>query len=57
MGLDGAGKTTLLYKVKLGEVVTTTYTVGFNAETLECVPHTHTHIPAGASEFYRTSTP
>jgi len=31
-GLDAAGKTTLLYKLKLGEVVTTIPTIGFNVE-------------------------
>ena len=35
VGLDAAGKTTILYKLKLGEVVTTTPTVGFNVETVE----------------------
>ncbi|XP_002731162.1 uncharacterized protein LOC100371958 [Saccoglossus kowalevskii] len=35
MGLDAAGKTTLLYKLKLGEVVTTIPTIGFNVETVE----------------------
>ena len=34
LGLDGAGKTTLLYQLKLGEVVTTIPTVGFNVETI-----------------------
>lgn len=34
VGLDGAGKTTILYKLKLGEVVTTIPTIGFNVETL-----------------------
>lgn len=34
-GLDAAGKTTLLYRLKLGEVVTTIPTIGFNVETLE----------------------
>ena len=33
-GLDAAGKTTILYKMKLGEVVTTIPTIGFNVETL-----------------------
>ncbi len=28
VGLDAAGKTTILYKLKLGEVVTTTPTIG-----------------------------
>ena len=35
VGLDAAGKTTILYKMKLGEVVTTIPTIGFNVETLE----------------------
>merc|ERR1711904_338039 len=34
-GLDAAGKTTMLYKLKLGEVVTTIPTWGFNVETVE----------------------
>merc|ERR1711990_782280 len=32
---DAAGKTTILYKLKLGEVVTTIPTIGFNVETVE----------------------
>merc|ERR1719473_1563435 len=35
VGLDAAGKTTILYKLKLGEVVTTLPTVGFNVETVQ----------------------
>mmetsp|Transcript_73733 Transcript_73733/g.194452 ORF Transcript_73733/g.194452 Transcript_73733/m.194452 type:complete len:183 (+) Transcript_73733:59-607(+) len=35
VGLDAAGKTTILYKLKLGEVVTTIPTVGFNVEVVE----------------------
>ena len=35
VGLDGAGKTTILYKLKLGEVVTTIPTIGFNVELVE----------------------
>merc|ERR1712241_645189 len=35
VGLDAAGKTTILYKFKLGEVVTTMGTIGFNVETVE----------------------
>uniref|UniRef100_A0A673NEL3 ADP-ribosylation factor n=1 Tax=Sinocyclocheilus rhinocerous TaxID=307959 RepID=A0A673NEL3_9TELE len=34
-GLDAAGKTTILYKLKLGEIVTTIPTIGFNVETGE----------------------
>ncbi|KAK2092302.1 ADP-ribosylation factor 4 [Saguinus oedipus] len=30
VGLDAAGKTTILYKLKLGEIVTTIPTIGFN---------------------------
>nr|XP_055040069.1 ADP-ribosylation factor 1-like 2 isoform X2 [Misgurnus anguillicaudatus] len=35
LGLDAAGKTTVLYKLKVGEVVTTIPTIGFNVETVE----------------------
>ena len=35
LGLDAAGKTTILYKLKLGEIVTTIPTIGFNVETVE----------------------
>ncbi|ROT64073.1 ADP-ribosylation factor [Penaeus vannamei] len=35
LGLDAAGKTTILYKLKLGEVVSTIPTIGFNVETVE----------------------
>jgi hypothetical protein len=34
VGLDGAGKTVIQYKLKLGEVVCTIPTIGFNVETL-----------------------
>lgn len=34
VGLDAAGKTTILYKLKLGEMVTTIPTIGFNVETV-----------------------
>lgn len=30
LGLDGAGKTTTLYALKLGEVIKTIPTIGFN---------------------------
>ena len=33
MSLDAAGKTTILYKMKLGEVITTIPTIGFNVES------------------------
>jgi len=35
LGLDAAGKTTVLYKLKLGELVTTIPTIGFNVETVK----------------------
>ncbi|XP_074278871.1 ADP-ribosylation factor 1-like isoform X1 [Silene latifolia] len=35
VGLDASGKTTILYKLKLGEVVRTLPTIGFNVETVE----------------------
>lgn len=35
LGLDNAGKTTFLYKLKLGEVVATMPTIGFNVEGVE----------------------
>lgn len=34
VGLDAAGKTTILYNLKMGEVVKTIPTIGFNVETL-----------------------
>lgn len=36
VGLDASGKTSILYKMKLGEVVTTIPTNGFNVETIQC---------------------
>lgn len=35
LGLDAAGKTTILYKLRLGEIVTTIPTIGFNVEEVE----------------------
>ncbi|KAJ6231523.1 adp-ribosylation factor 4b-related [Anaeramoeba flamelloides] len=35
LGLDAAGKTTLLYNLKLGKVISTIPTIGFNVENLE----------------------
>ncbi|XP_055340142.1 uncharacterized protein LOC129589407 [Paramacrobiotus metropolitanus] len=34
VGLDNAGKTTVLFKLRLGEVVCTIPTIGFNVETV-----------------------
>ncbi|CAA2964783.1 ADP-ribosylation factor 2-like isoform X1 [Olea europaea subsp. europaea] len=35
VGLDASGKTTILYKLKLGEIITTIPTIGFNVETVD----------------------
>merc|ERR1711971_263140 len=35
VGLDAAGKTTIVYKLKLGEVLNSIPTIGFNVETVE----------------------
>ncbi|KAI3887801.1 hypothetical protein MKW92_013910 [Papaver armeniacum] len=35
VGLDAAGKTTILYKLRLGEIVSTIPTIGFNVENVE----------------------
>ncbi|XP_071713786.1 ADP-ribosylation factor-like [Rutidosis leptorrhynchoides] len=35
LGLDAAGKTTILYKLKLGGIVTTVPSIGFNVEKVE----------------------
>ena len=35
LGLDAAGKTSVLYKPKLGELVTTIPTIGFNVEEVK----------------------
>jgi len=35
VGLDAAGKTTILYKLKIGDVVTTIPTIGFNVEKVK----------------------
>jgi GTPase SAR1 family protein len=34
LGLDATGKTTLMYRLKLGEIVTTIPTIGFNVEDM-----------------------
>ncbi len=35
LGLNRAGKTTILYKLKLGDVVNSVPTIGFNVENVE----------------------
>jgi GTPase SAR1 family protein len=63
VGLDAAGKTTILYKLKLGEVVTTIPTIGFNVEYVSCTmrifaPHrlyrAHTLVPASCPLLARS---
>lgn len=34
LGLDNSGKTTILYKLKLGDIIKTVPTIGFNVETI-----------------------
>ena len=47
VGLDSAGITTILYKLKIGEVVTTIPTIGFNVETIEYMNITFTMWDVG----------
>ncbi|XP_060698768.1 ADP-ribosylation factor 5-like [Hemiscyllium ocellatum] len=53
VGLDAAGKTTILYKLKLGEVVTTIPTIGFNVETLDYKNITFTVWDVGGQDKIR----
>ncbi|XP_072417937.1 ADP-ribosylation factor 2-like [Chiloscyllium punctatum] len=54
VGLDAAGKTTILYKFKLGEVVTTIPTIGFNVETVEYKNISFTVWDVGGQDKIRT---
>eukprot|EP00173_Palmaria_palmata_P003456 Plantae.Rhodophyta-Palmaria_palmata.ctg3617.p1 GENE.Plantae.Rhodophyta-Palmaria_palmata.ctg3617~~Plantae.Rhodophyta-Palmaria_palmata.ctg3617.p1 ORF type:complete len:181 (+),score=37.04 Plantae.Rhodophyta-Palmaria_palmata.ctg3617:187-729(+) len=53
VGLDAAGKTTILYKLKLGEVVTTIPTIGFNVETVDYRNVTFTVWDVGGQDKIR----
>ena len=53
LGLDAAGKTTILYKLKMGEVVTTIPTIGFNVETVEFRNVTFTVTDVGGQDKIR----
>eukprot|EP00915_Cephaloidophora_sp_WS-2016_P008920 GHVH01012598.1.p1 GENE.GHVH01012598.1~~GHVH01012598.1.p1 ORF type:complete len:183 (-),score=26.42 GHVH01012598.1:131-679(-) len=53
VGLDCAGKTTILYKLKLGEVVTTIPTVGFNVESMDYKNITMTVWDVGGQDKIR----
>jgi len=54
VGLDAAGKTTILYKLKLGEIVTTIPTIGFNVETVEYKRVNFTVWDVGGQDKIRT---
>merc|ERR1719254_450597 len=53
VGLDAAGKTTILYKLKLGEIVTTIPTIGFNVETVEYKNISFTVWDVGGQDIIR----
>ncbi|XP_054462897.1 ADP-ribosylation factor 2a [Anoplopoma fimbria] len=53
VGLDAAGKTTILYKLKLGEIVTTIPTIGFNVETVTYKNITFTVWDVGGQDKIR----
>ncbi|KAJ5073375.1 adp-ribosylation factor a1b [Anaeramoeba ignava] len=53
LGLDAAGKTTILYKLKLGEVVNTIPTIGFNVETVQYKKINFTVWDVGGQERIR----
>ena len=53
LGLDSAGKTSLLYKLKLGEVVSTVPTIGFNVETAEYKKNVFTFWDVGGQDKIR----
>ncbi|KAJ7252858.1 ADP-ribosylation factor family-domain-containing protein [Mycena rebaudengoi] len=53
VGLDAAGKTTILYKLKLGEIVTTIPTIGFNVETVEYKNISFTVWDVGGQDMIR----
>jgi len=53
LGLDAAGKTTLCYQLKLGEVVHTIPTIGFNVETVTYKKTTMTLWDVGGQEKIR----
>merc|ERR550514_932720 len=53
MGLDAAGKTTILYKWKLGEIVTTIPTIGFNVEQIASRNFTITAWDVGGRDKIR----
>ena len=53
VGLDSAGKTTILYKLKLGQIVKTIPTVGFNVETVTYKNISFTMFDVGGQDKIR----
>lgn len=53
LGIDCAGKSSLLYRMKLGEVVQTTATIGLNVETLKFSGLTATAWDIGGQTLIR----
>jgi ADP-ribosylation factor protein 1 len=53
VGLDAAGKTTILYKLKLGQIVKTTPTIGFNVEQVEYKNISFTNWDLGGRDTIR----
>ena len=53
LGLDNAGKTTMLYKLKLGQVIATPPTIGFNVETVVHQNTTFTLLDGGGQTKVR----
>lgn len=54
VGLDCAGKTQLLYKLKVGDLVSTIPTIGFNCETVTYKNVTFTAFDLGGQDKIRT---
>lgn len=54
VGLDAAGKSTILYKLKLGEVVSTIPTIGFNVENVSYKNVTFTVWDIGGQDKIRS---
>ncbi|KAJ1359573.1 hypothetical protein KIN20_018339 [Parelaphostrongylus tenuis] len=54
VGLDNAGKTTVLYKLKLGEVINTIPTIGFNLEQVDYRNVSFTVWDVGGQQRIRT---
>lgn len=53
LGLDAAGKTSIVYKLKLGEIVATIPTIGFNVELVDYKDLSLTLWDVGGSDRIR----